>query len=172
MRLEISFEWVHRRRSFEFRWERVPPSRSNGAERSIPICHWPSHRNIQQYACRTKTRPGAAVLSATMNWSLILHGRKGREAQTTPEIIVHGKLWRQTLVQQAETNLTSPTEAAAYMQCMFPFAAHTRLHTRDAFRRQYDMIYACGTCRPQQARVNNPFDQLCTTLRHPRVTTL
>ena len=42
---------------------------------------------------------------------------------------------------------------------------HTTAHTRsrDAFRRQYDMIYACGTCRPQQARVNNPFDQLCTT---------
>ena len=43
---------------------------------------------------------------------------------------------------------------------------HTTAHTRsrDAFRRQYDIIYACGTCRPQQARVNNPFDQLCTTV--------
>ena len=82
---------------------------------------------------RTGRRPTqrATNPSATMNWSLILHGRKGREAQTTPEIIVHGKLWRQTLVQQAETNLTSHTEAAAYMQCMFPFAAHTRLHTHD-----------------------------------------
>ena len=52
----------------------------------------------------------------------------------------HGKLWRLTLVQQAEIKLISPNEATECMASVSSPSLHTR--PRDTFRKQDNTVHA------------------------------
>ena len=83
-----------------------------------------------------------------MNWSLILHGRKGVCKRNETERLFHGIYYAWLTFSKRRTSLTPRTEAVAYMQRMLRFAAYTR--SRDTSRRQYDPIYACVRPRYKQ----------------------